>query len=308
MSCSRSRTCASPTIPRARLGEQMEAALYLNHPYGRPVIGWRHEIEKLDREDALDFYKRFYTPNNAILVVAGDVTPEQVSKLAEETYGKDSARRRGQAAHATAGAGAAGAAHGDAGRSARHPAERHPLLSRALEHDRPAGRKRSARRARAHPGPRLEQPALSRRWWSARASRSAPARATTAPRSTPRASASTRRRKPGTSLPQLEEAIDAVLAEVIEHGVTARGARALQEPHDRRRRSMRSDNQRTHGAAGTARRWRPARPSSRSAPGPTASARSPPKRCATPRDAGSTSAVRSPAIWSRTRRPEEKRS
>ena len=48
--------------PAARLGEQMDAALYLNHPYGRPVIGWRHEIEKLDREDALAFYRRFYTP------------------------------------------------------------------------------------------------------------------------------------------------------------------------------------------------------------------------------------------------------
>src|SRR5205807_8910043 len=61
--------------PNARLGEQMDAALFLNHSYGRPVIGWRHEIEQLDREDALAFYRRFYTPNNAILVVAGDVTP-----------------------------------------------------------------------------------------------------------------------------------------------------------------------------------------------------------------------------------------
>src|SRR5436853_408724 len=58
--------------PDARLTEQMMAALYLNHPYGRPVIGWRQEIEKLDREDALAFYKRFYAPNNAILVIAGD--------------------------------------------------------------------------------------------------------------------------------------------------------------------------------------------------------------------------------------------
>ena len=74
--------------PAARLGEQVEAALYLNHPYGRPVIGWRHEIESLNREDALAFYKRFYTPNNAILVVAGDVTAEEVKALAEETYGK----------------------------------------------------------------------------------------------------------------------------------------------------------------------------------------------------------------------------
>ncbi len=74
--------------PGARLGEQMDAALYLNHPYGRPVIGWRQEIEKLGREDALAFYRRFYTPNNAIVVVAGDVTPEEVKVDAEETYGK----------------------------------------------------------------------------------------------------------------------------------------------------------------------------------------------------------------------------
>jgi zinc protease len=74
--------------PGARLEEQMEAALYLNHPYGRPVIGWRQEIEKLNREDALAFYRRFYTPNNAILVVAGDVTADEVKKLADETYAK----------------------------------------------------------------------------------------------------------------------------------------------------------------------------------------------------------------------------
>jgi zinc protease len=74
--------------PAARLGEQMDAALYLNHPYGRPVIGWRHEIEQLDREAALDFYRRFYTPNNAIVVIAGDVTEPEIRALAEETYGK----------------------------------------------------------------------------------------------------------------------------------------------------------------------------------------------------------------------------
>jgi zinc protease len=74
--------------PGARLSEQMDAALYLNHPYGRPVIGWRHEIEKLDRADALAFYRRFYSPNNAIVVVAGDVTPDEAKGDAEETYGK----------------------------------------------------------------------------------------------------------------------------------------------------------------------------------------------------------------------------
>ncbi len=74
--------------PGSRLAEQMDAALYLNHPYGRPVIGWRPEIEALDRDGALAFYRRFYTPNNAIVVVAGDVTPEEVKAAAEETYGK----------------------------------------------------------------------------------------------------------------------------------------------------------------------------------------------------------------------------
>lgn len=74
--------------PRARLNEQISAALYLNHPYGRPVIGWRHEIEKLNRQDALAFYKRFYTPNNAVLVVAGDVNTGEIKTLAEATYGK----------------------------------------------------------------------------------------------------------------------------------------------------------------------------------------------------------------------------
>jgi zinc protease len=73
--------------PDARLTEQMMAALYLNHPYGRPVIGWRQEIEKLDREDALAFYKRFYAPNNAILIIAGDVEVGEVRPLVEKFYG-----------------------------------------------------------------------------------------------------------------------------------------------------------------------------------------------------------------------------
>ena len=73
--------------PEARLTEQIMAALYLNHPYGRPVIGWHQEIEKLDREDALAFYKRFYAPNNAILVIAGDVDADEVRPMAERTFG-----------------------------------------------------------------------------------------------------------------------------------------------------------------------------------------------------------------------------
>jgi zinc protease len=74
--------------PRARLSEQIDAALYLNSPYGKPVIGWRQEIEKLNREEALAFYRRFYSPNNAVLVVAGDVTTDEIRTLAEATYGK----------------------------------------------------------------------------------------------------------------------------------------------------------------------------------------------------------------------------
>ena len=73
--------------PDARLTEQILAALYLNHPYGRPVIGWRHEIERLGREDALAFYKRFYAPNNAILVIAGDVEADEVRPMVEQTFG-----------------------------------------------------------------------------------------------------------------------------------------------------------------------------------------------------------------------------
>lgn len=74
--------------PAAILSEQMDAMLYLAHPYGIPIIGWAHEIAKLSRDDALNYYKHFYAPNNAIVVVAGDVTVEEVKPMAEATYGK----------------------------------------------------------------------------------------------------------------------------------------------------------------------------------------------------------------------------
>ncbi len=73
--------------PGALLSEQMRAAQYLNHPYGTPIIGWRHEMEALSREDALTHYERYYAPNNAILIVAGDVTPDDVRAMAEKHYG-----------------------------------------------------------------------------------------------------------------------------------------------------------------------------------------------------------------------------
>lgn len=74
--------------PSAILDEQMDAALYQAHPYGIPVIGWAHEIAALGPEDAMAHYRRYYAPNNAILVVSGDVTVEEVKALAEKTYGK----------------------------------------------------------------------------------------------------------------------------------------------------------------------------------------------------------------------------
>jgi zinc protease len=73
--------------PSSILLEQAKAALYVAHPYGTPIIGWENEMRDLDREDALAFYERFYAPNNAILVVSGDVAPEEVLALAREHYG-----------------------------------------------------------------------------------------------------------------------------------------------------------------------------------------------------------------------------
>lgn len=73
--------------PGALFSEQRQAAQFMNHRYGVPIIGWRHEMEELSIEDARAFYDRFYWPNNAVLVVAGDVEPEEVRRLAEQYYG-----------------------------------------------------------------------------------------------------------------------------------------------------------------------------------------------------------------------------
>ncbi|MFO1168242.1 MAG: pitrilysin family protein [Rhodoblastus sp.] len=86
------RRMRTDSDPGAELSEAVQAALFAHHPYGTPIIGWGHEIETLGREDALAYYERFYTPENAILVVAGDVKPEEVDRLARETYGKIPAR------------------------------------------------------------------------------------------------------------------------------------------------------------------------------------------------------------------------
>lgn len=77
--------------PDGQFGEQARAALYLQHPYGRPVIGWAEEIRNLSLEDAMAFYKRYYAPNNAILIVAGDITAADLKPLANKHYGVISA-------------------------------------------------------------------------------------------------------------------------------------------------------------------------------------------------------------------------
>jgi zinc protease len=78
--------------PGAQLNEAVQATLFTHHPYGVPIIGWSHEIEGLNRTDALDYYHRFYTPENAILIVAGDVEADEVRRLATLSYGKISPR------------------------------------------------------------------------------------------------------------------------------------------------------------------------------------------------------------------------
>lgn len=203
----------------ARLAEQMEAALYLNHPYGRPVIGWRQEIEGLTREDAIEFYKRFYTPNNAILIIAGDVSPDEVKKLAEETYGKV------------------------------------PRVAEVKPRVRPQEPKQEAPRTVTLTDPRVSQPSLSRYYLAPSYTSGRPGEAeaidvlahvlgrgansrlyqklvvadgvaVSAGASYYGTALDTTRfgvyatPKPGTTLPQIEAAIDAVLAEVVEKGVT----------------------------------------------------------------------------------------
>jgi zinc protease len=74
--------------PGALLSERLGQALWVNHPYKNPVIGWENELAALTREDALSFYDHYYAPNNAILVVSGDITAAELKPLAEATYGK----------------------------------------------------------------------------------------------------------------------------------------------------------------------------------------------------------------------------
>lgn len=78
--------------PSSLLGEAFDATLHVNSPYGDPVIGWPKEVSALNREAAYAFYDRFYTPENAVVVIAGDVTADEVKALAEKTYGQVKSR------------------------------------------------------------------------------------------------------------------------------------------------------------------------------------------------------------------------
>lgn len=73
--------------PARLMDEALHAAAFPGHSCGRPVIGWRHEIETLGLDDAMAYYRRFYTPGNAILVVAGDVEMDAVMAMAQAHYG-----------------------------------------------------------------------------------------------------------------------------------------------------------------------------------------------------------------------------
>ena len=205
--------------PGSQLSEQVQAALFLNHPYRHPVIGWRNEIEKLNREDALDFYRRFYTPNNAVVVVTGDVTPPEVLAMAEVTYGKVERRSEPQRLR---------------------PAEPETLAVRHITFADPRVTQPSLQRsylvpsyATAKPGEAdaldmlaqiLGSSSNSRLYRSLVVERSLAANASSwyqeaaldmsrfGVYATPR---------PGVSLNDLEEAVDGVIADVAEHGVTA---------------------------------------------------------------------------------------
>ena len=73
--------------PHARLHESMDAVTYQANPYRRPIIGWMSDLDAMQADDAREFYKRWYTPSNAALVVAGDVDVQQVKAWAEQYYG-----------------------------------------------------------------------------------------------------------------------------------------------------------------------------------------------------------------------------
>ncbi len=73
--------------PKAMFSEQMRATLFVNHPYATPVIGWMHEMQRLNWPVVRDFHEMWYSPSNAVLVVSGDITAEELRPEAERIYG-----------------------------------------------------------------------------------------------------------------------------------------------------------------------------------------------------------------------------
>ncbi len=72
--------------PGALFAEQMNAALYLHHPYGIPIIGWKNEMERLDKPAVMDYYQRYHTPKNAVLILSGDISLSHAKMLANRFY------------------------------------------------------------------------------------------------------------------------------------------------------------------------------------------------------------------------------
>jgi zinc protease len=77
--------------PQARVYEALNAASFTAHPYRRPIIGWMDDLQNMNWQDARDWYRTWYAPNNAYVVVVGDVDHKEVFKLAEQTYGRHKA-------------------------------------------------------------------------------------------------------------------------------------------------------------------------------------------------------------------------
>ena len=179
------------TDPGAQLGEAVQATLFTHHPYGIPIIGWGHEIEGLKREDALAYYQRFYTPENAILVVAGDVEPEDDPRAGrgnlwpgEAARARARARPPARAADGREPAGDGPATTRSSSRTGSATISRPPAAPRGK-----ANRRRSKCSAISSAAGR--RASSTARWWSRRSSPSRPGPITTARRSTRAASSPT---------------------------------------------------------------------------------------------------------------------
>jgi zinc protease len=75
--------------PQAKVHEALNAVVFQAHPYRRPIIGWMNDLESMTWQDARDWYRTWYAPNNAYLLVVGDVDHREVYQLAQQTYGRN---------------------------------------------------------------------------------------------------------------------------------------------------------------------------------------------------------------------------